>query len=88
MYGVRFVGEHELPKGRDWLMVRRRDTGRTHLLVKESAVSEEVLEEAWAGYRLLLTNLAEEALAVLPQQRQESPSPRAAWSDRRAYSGG
>lgn len=88
MYGVKFVEDHELPEGREWMLTHRRDTGRTRLWVTRSAVCERVLEEAWAGYRLLLMNQAREALVELPRQRHTSPSPDVASSGRRANRGG
>lgn len=48
MYGVKFVQDHELPE-KEWALVRW--SGRTRLFVRESAVCERVLEEAWAAYR-------------------------------------
>lgn len=80
MYGVEFVAESRLPRGHDWLLARDRATGRTRLYVNEEAVTPEVLEQAWAGYRLLVRARAAEmaAGAGLPRQRQGSPSPLAA----------
>lgn len=50
MYGVKFVGDNDLPAGHDWLLART--AGRTLLFIREASMSPQVLEEAWAGFRL------------------------------------
>lgn len=61
MYAVCYVNDAELPEDREWVMVR---TGRgMYLFLKESAVCPRVIQEAWAGYRLLEG-------ACIPAQRE------------------
>jgi predicted DNA-binding transcriptional regulator len=48
---VRFMCDKEMPDGHDWLLVEAED--RVICIVRRSMVSPKVLEEAWAGYRLL-----------------------------------
>lgn len=48
---VQFVDDQEMPDGHDWLLI---DTGRAMICaVRHSRLCPEVLEEAWAGYRLM-----------------------------------
>lgn len=47
VYGVMFVQDDELPTM--WALVRF--DGRTRLFIRESSVTPEVLEQAWAAYR-------------------------------------
>lgn len=68
MYGVKFVRDEELPQHHAWVMTRD-DEGRTRLFVKESQVTAEVLEQAWAGYR----KLAE--MPTVPHQRRGGDPP-------------
>lgn len=48
-YTVRLVGDDELPAPHDWAIVKT-DTA-VWVALRESAICERVLEEAWAGYR-------------------------------------
>ena len=48
-YEVRFVEDHKLPKGKDWMMIR--SPTECFVFVKEKAVCPSVLEETWAAYR-------------------------------------
>ena len=48
-YGVKFVEDHELPPGQDWIFVEV--DGALWFVVKESRVSPGVLNQAWAAYR-------------------------------------
>lgn len=47
MYQVRFVGDEDLPDGHEWAMVFH-DTGGATLIIKQSAICERVLGQAWA----------------------------------------
>lgn len=48
LFTVRFVHDHALPEGHDWIL-GITDNDERFLFVKRSAVSPRVLEEAWAG---------------------------------------
>jgi hypothetical protein len=48
-YGVKFVEDHALPPGQDWIFVEV--DGVLWFVVKESRVTPEVLAQAWAAYR-------------------------------------
>ena len=48
-YGVKFVEDHELPPGQDWIFVEV--DGGLYFVVKESRITPEVLNQAWAAYR-------------------------------------
>ena len=51
MYEIEYVEDEALPDGHAWALVRQGP--RVCLFLKASAVSQEVLEQAWAGYRAL-----------------------------------
>lgn len=48
-YGVKFIGDEDLPEGQDWALVV--DHADTWFVVKESRITPEVLEAGWAAYR-------------------------------------
>ena len=50
-YAVLFVQEDELPPGHSWVLARQGET--TMLFIKESQVTERMLERAWEGANLL-----------------------------------
>jgi hypothetical protein len=54
-YGVRFVGDDELPRDVDWTLLRF--DGSFYFVVKRSRVCPRVLEEGWAAYRLMASRL-------------------------------
>lgn len=55
-YGVVFCGEQDLPDGQDWTFVRC-DT-RVCFFVREDAVTERTLEDAWLAFREMASELA------------------------------
>lgn len=59
---VEFVDEGALPRQRQWAFVEQW-SGGVVLLLDRSAVTPEVLTEAWTAYRRMLNN-------SLPQQRR------------------
>lgn len=61
MYAVQFVGKGALPEGHTWALAQcgREDY---YLFIDESQMTETMLEEAWAAYRLAATGR-------LPRQR-------------------
>lgn len=48
-YKVQFVADDELPEPHEWLIAKEGECVTVYIL--RSALSEEVLEAAWAGYR-------------------------------------
>lgn len=56
VYGVRFIGDGDLPPGHDWVLARDEE-GNFTAFIKRSCVTPRVLEEAWAGYRQLVRRL-------------------------------
>jgi len=54
-YGVRFVGDDELPGDVDWTLLQFDDS--FYFVVKRSKICPRVLEEGWAAYRLLAREL-------------------------------
>jgi len=46
---VKFVDDRALPEGQDWIFVEV--DGGLYFVVKESRVTPEVLDQAWAAYR-------------------------------------
>jgi hypothetical protein len=48
---VHFINDDEMPDGQDWMLLEVG--GEVHCLVRRSRVCEQVLEDAWAGYRHL-----------------------------------
>lgn len=48
-YEVKFIDDHELPVGHDWMLVQ--DGTSICLFMKASAVRPESLTEAWESYR-------------------------------------
>lgn len=46
---VKFVRDDQLPQGQDWALLECDEV--TYFVVKESRISERVLEDAWAAYR-------------------------------------
>ena len=51
-HSVRFVDPEVLPAGHQWMMIRDEDG--IYVFVGRPFVFPRVLEEAWAGYRLLM----------------------------------
>lgn len=51
-FGVKFVDDHALPIGQDWIFVVV--DGGLYFVVKESRVTPEVLNDAWAAYRRMI----------------------------------
>ena len=49
---VLFVCDRHMPPEHDWMMIEMPDA--VVCVVRDSQVSPQVLEEAWAGYRDLL----------------------------------
>lgn len=45
------IGQDDLPAGHEWAMVEH--DGRITLFITEAGLRPRVLEEAWAGYRML-----------------------------------
>lgn len=52
-YRVVFVSDQALPEGQDWAIVECGD--ETVCVMKQSRISPDMLEEAWAAYRILLS---------------------------------
>lgn len=52
MYGIRFVGDDELPEGHDFVFAHAGESAM--IFYRESAVSPESLEDSWAAYRATL----------------------------------
>lgn len=48
-YAVKFIRDDRLPPEQDWILLEC--DGDTFLAIKESRVSECVLEDAWSAYR-------------------------------------
>lgn len=46
------IGQDDLPAGYEWAVVEH--DGRITIFITQAALTPEVLEEAWAGYRLLV----------------------------------
>lgn len=51
MYTVRFVEDHELPEGHDWIIMRVE--GAYVAAIKLSRMTSRVLEEAWLAYNYI-----------------------------------
>lgn len=49
---VRLIGQEELPRGKEWALVECDE--RMTLFIAEGSLRTDVLEEAWAAYRLLM----------------------------------
>ena len=50
MHKVTFIGEHDLPEGHDWVLVRDDRTGWFELLVNPAAITPELMMECWATF--------------------------------------
>lgn len=50
-YRVVFVSDHALPEGQAWAMVDHE--GTTYCVFKQAHLTPNVVEEAWAAYRIL-----------------------------------
>jgi hypothetical protein len=48
-HSVVFVDENALPAGVNWALIEF--DGELHCIVKRTCVTEDVLEDAWGGYR-------------------------------------
>lgn len=48
-YAVRFIGDDQLPPEQDWAFLEC--DGVTYFTIKQSRLTERVLEDAWAAYR-------------------------------------
>jgi hypothetical protein len=51
---VHFIRDDEMPEGHDWMLLEVGD--EVHCLVRRSRICEYVLEDAWAGYRQLVSS--------------------------------
>jgi hypothetical protein len=51
VYEVRMIGEYDLPKGQDWMLVEIG--AQTTLLIKEGHLDAALLAEVWAAGRKL-----------------------------------
>jgi hypothetical protein len=51
---VHFIRDDEMPDGHDWMLLEVGD--EIHCLVRRSRICEHVLEDAWAGYRQLVSS--------------------------------
>ena len=60
MHSVQYVDRSAMPPGHSWLLVQQG--GDVVLFLDDAGVCADVLEEAWAGYRLMIAG-------PLPRQR-------------------
>lgn len=48
-YAVKFIQDDQLPLGQDWALLE--GDGDTYLAIKQSSISERVLEDVWEAQR-------------------------------------